>query len=104
MQTMLTSKLFVFLTRSWHEPIAIMTDIKSKFHLVRMSRSHIEFLHFVWWPDSDINKTPVEHRIVVHLFSVLSSSSCTNFALRQTAKDNNSCFSSKVVSTIERNF
>lgn len=49
-------------------------------------------------------KKDSDHHMVVHLFGALSSPSCANFALGQTAKDNNSCFSPKVVNTTEKNF
>ena len=42
--------------------------------------------------------------LLVHLFGAVSSPSCANFALRQTARDNKSTFHPKVIRTIENNF
>ncbi|XP_035257600.1 uncharacterized protein LOC118218934 [Anguilla anguilla] len=81
-----------------------MTDIQTMFHQVRVSKSDVDFLRFLWWPSNDVSKPPVEHRMLVHLFGAVSSPSCANFALRQTARDNKSMFHPKVISTIENNF
>ena len=100
----LTSTLLGVLTRFRQHPMALMADIKSMFHQVRVSKSDVDFLRFVWWPKGDVSLPPVEHRMTVHLFGAVSSPSCANFALRQTAKDNSSCFDQEVISTIENNF
>lgn len=42
--------------------------------------------------------------MTVHIFGAVSSPSCANFALRQTAKDNRGTCSPEVMSTIETNF
>lgn len=78
----LTNTLFGVLTRFRQEPVAVMTGIKSTFHQVRVSKSHVDFFHFLWWPYRDFSKTPVEHRMVVQLFGAVFSPSCANFALR----------------------
>ncbi|KAK0131196.1 hypothetical protein N1851_034101 [Merluccius polli] len=100
----LTSTLMGVLTRFRQHPVALMADIKSMFHQVRVSRSDADFLRFLWWPKGDVSLPPVEHRMTVHLFGAVSSPSCANFALRQTAKDNRSSISPEVMSTIETNF
>lgn len=40
----------------------------------------------------------------VHLFGDTSSPSCSNFALRKTAKDNKDEFPEEIIKTVERNF
>lgn len=42
--------------------------------------------------------------MTVHLFGVVKSQSCANYALRKTADDNQSQISTQVVSTIGYNF
>lgn len=71
----LTNTLFSVLSKFQQEPVAVMADIKSMFHQVRVSKSHADFLQFLWWPYGDISKTPVEHCMVVHLFGAVSSPS-----------------------------
>lgn len=100
----LTSTLIGVLARFRQHPVALMADIKSMFHQVRVSRGDVDFLRFLWWPNGDITLNPVEYRMTVHIFGAVSSPSCANFALRQTAKDNRGTCSPDVVSTIERNF
>lgn len=100
----LTSSLFGVLTRFRQEPVAVMTDIQTMFHQVKVSRNDIDFLRFLWWPNGNINKPPGEHRMLVHLFGAVSSPSCANFALRQTAKDNKNMFHPNIISTVENNF
>lgn len=100
----LTSTLFDVLTRFRQESVAVMTDIKAMFHQVRVSRSDVDFLRFLWWPSGDVSMPAVEHRMMVHLFGAVSSPSCANFALRQTAKDNKDCFRTEVTNTVENNF
>ena len=96
----LTSSLFGVFTRFREEPVAVMTDIQAMFHQVRVPNP----MRFLWWPTGDVGKPPVEHRMLVHLFGAVSSSSCANFVLRQTARDNKSTFHPKVIRTIENNF
>ena len=100
----LTSTLLGVLVRFRQHPVALMADIKSMFHQVRVTKSDVDFLRFLWWPKGDVFLSPVEHRMTVHLFGAVSSPSCANFALRQTAKDNINCFNPEVISTIENNF
>lgn len=98
----LTSTLIGVLTRFRQHPMALMADIKSMFY--RVSNSDVDFLRFLWWPRGDVCLPPVEHHMKVHLFGAVSSPSSANFALRQTANDNSSCFDQEVVSTIENIF
>ena len=84
----LTNSLIGVLLRFRREPIALMADIKSMFHQVRVSKSDINCLRFLWWPGGDIEQEPVDHRMLVHLFGAVSSPSCSSFALRKTAEDN----------------
>ena len=64
-----------------------MADIRSMFQ-VRVSKSDIDFLRFIWWRDGDIEQDPIDHRMLVHLFGAVSSPTCASFALRRTAEDN----------------
>lgn len=81
-----------------------MTDIQTMFHQVHVSKGHVDYLRFLWWPNGDASHPPVEHRMLVHLFGAVSSPSCANFALRQTAKDHKSIFHPSIISTVNNNF
>ncbi|KAB5513392.1 hypothetical protein PHYPO_G00249400 [Pangasianodon hypophthalmus] len=84
----LTNPLTGVLLRFRLEPIALMADIKSMFNQLRVSKSDIDFLHFLWWPDGDTEQDPLEHCMLVNLFGAVSSPSCASFALQRTAQDN----------------
>lgn len=81
-----------------------MADIKSMFHQVRVVKSDVDYLRFLWWPQDDTSQIPKEHRMLVHLFGAMSSPSIAAYALQTTAADNESCFSSQVAETIRHSF
>ncbi|KAK0151243.1 hypothetical protein N1851_007616 [Merluccius polli] len=100
----LTNSLFGVLTRfTRQEPIALMADIKAMFHQVKVSQKHVDFLHFLWWPN-DVTQNLIDYRMKVHLFGTTSSPSCANYALRRVAEDNKTHFKSEVMNTIQQNF
>ena len=68
----LTNGLVGVISRFRQEPVAVMTDIKAMFHQVRVSPNDVDFLRFLWWPKGDVNRKPVEHRMLVHLFGATS--------------------------------
>lgn len=81
----------------------MIADIQAMFHQVRVSKKDINFLRFLWWPQDDAKQAPVEYCTIVHLFRAVSLPSCANYALRKTADENQSQFSTEVVSTINCN-
>ena len=99
----LTNSLIGVLLRFRQEPIALMADIKSMFHQVRVTKSDTDFLRFLWWRDGNIEQDPVDHRMLVHLFGATSSPSCASFALRRTAEENLH-MRPQVTNTIMHNF
>lgn len=100
----LTNSIIGVLTRFRTEAVAIMGDIEGMFNQVRMDPEDVDCLRFLWWEDGDINLEPIEYRMLVHLFGATSSPSCSNFALRKTAADNESLFSEPVILSVRRNF
>lgn len=47
---------------------------------------------------------PEELMTAVHLFGVVSSPSCANFALKKTAEDDKTSFDHEIVRTVKLNF
>lgn len=82
------------------EHVAMMADIKGMFHQVRVPKNDADFLHFLWWPNGDVNQSLTEYRMVVHLFGAISSTSCANYILKRTAKDNEGKVNQDVLNTI----
>lgn len=64
----------------------------------------MDFLHFAWQPQGNLEQELVEYRMTVHLFGAVSSPSWTCYALRRAAEDNQASFSPDVVETVNRNF
>nr|XP_054592342.1 uncharacterized protein LOC107396521 [Nothobranchius furzeri] len=100
----LTNPLFGVLTRFRENPVALMADIKAMFHQVKVSKKHLNFFRFLWWPMGNSSVNPVEHRMKVHLFGAVSSPSVANYALRRTAVDNQNMFGTEVTDTVHSNF
>lgn len=100
----LTNSLFGVLTRFRQDLVAFMSDVEAMFHQVRMSPEDRSALHFLWWPDGDMDQEPEELMMSVHLFGGISSPSCANYALKRTAADNKADFSHETIRTVERNF
>jgi hypothetical protein len=86
------------------EKIALVADIESMFHQVRVTDEDRNVLGFLWWPGGDLNKKPKCKRLNVHLFGATSSQSCAAYALKRTAVDNAEIFEPEVVTTVQRNF
>lgn len=100
----LTSTLLGVLLRFRQESVAVMGDIQSMLHQVKVPEDDRDFLWFLWWPEGDLTKEVSEFRMTVHVFGAVSSPSCASFAMRKTADDNQSGFPSKVVQTIKESF
>jgi hypothetical protein len=84
--------------------VALMVDVESMFHQVRVTFNDYDALRFLWWPQNDLNVEPQEFRMLVHLFCATSSPTCANFALRRTADDILRDFYTAVLDTVKRNF
>lgn len=100
----LTNSLIGVLLRFRKEPVAVMADIRSIFYQVRVSAKDIDFLRFLWWPNGDVSISPVKNRMLVQLFGATSAPSCSTFALKRTAKDNEAHFHPEIIGTINNNF
>ena len=82
----------------------MMADIESMFYQVRVHEYDTDTLRFLWWPAGDLSKDPVEYRMLVHLFGAVSSPSCANYALKETATDNKHKYEKEVIDTVNRDF
>ena len=100
----LVNSLVAVLTRFRKDKIAIVSDVEAMFYQVSVRPDHRNGLQFFWWPNSDINKKPIPHRMRVHLFGATSSPSCASFALRQAAKEFGPEFEPYIASAIEESF
>lgn len=74
------------------------------FHQVLADPKDFNALRFLWWPDNDLSKQPVEYRMKVYLFGSTSSPSCNSFGLQNTTQDNAGDFDHEVVNTLLKKF
>ena len=58
---------------------------------------------FLWWPNNDLAKEPVDYQILVHSFGATSSPSCASFCLKKTDLDNLDKFDEETINTVNRN-
>ena len=100
----LTNKLVGVLTRFSLHPIAIMADIQAMFHQVRVTPEDQDTLRFLWWPEGNLSKLPMNYKMIVHLFGGTWSPSCCTYALRRTAEDNIGSYSPVALEMITHNF
>ena len=100
----LTSLLVGVLLRFQQHPVAVMSDIKSMFHQVRVPPHERDVLRFLWWTTGDLTQQPSVYRMCVHLFGGTWSPSACSFALRRTADDNRDDFSTEAVQAVKHNF
>jgi hypothetical protein len=82
-----TNNLVGVLTRFREHPVALVADVEGMFHQVRVSPDDHDALRFLWWPNDDLSREPVDYCMQVHLFGSTSSPSCASFCLRKTADD-----------------
>ena len=100
----LTNQLIGVLLRFRQEPVAVMADIEAMFHEVRVACGDRDVLRYLWWPGGELIRQHQVFRMNVHLFGGTWSTSCSNFALRRVAQDNQNEFSVDAVKTAQRNF
>ena len=100
----LTNQLIGVLIQFLEEHVAIMADIEAMFNQVKVAGKHRSFLRFLWWEDSDTYKGIVDHKMCVHVFGTVSSPSCSNYALKKTASDNQEEYGNDAAETLRKNF
>ncbi|XP_062620585.1 uncharacterized protein LOC134282159 [Saccostrea cucullata] len=99
----LTNSLLGVLLRFRQEKVAIQGDIEAMFHQVSIPEQDRDCLRFLWWKDGNLDASPEQYRMKVHIFGATSSPTCCNYALQQTAKEYGSDFDPTVMTTVLRN-
>ena len=100
----MTNSLVGVMTRFRQEPVAFMSDIEAMFHQVQVPTEHRDYLRFLWWENGDLSTELKEYRMTVHLFGAVSSPSCSNYALKETANRYEDVYGILVADTIRKNF
>ena len=84
--------------------VAMVADIKTMFHQVKVKPEDRESLKFLRWPDGNMSRSPKVYQMTVHLFGCTSSPSCATFCLREATRRFGSNFSSGIAKVVCRNF
>jgi hypothetical protein len=101
----LTNNLFGILLRFRQHGVGITADIEKMFYQVKVAPSDVNFMRFLWFPNCDFSKPPVEYRLNVHVFGATSSPSCSNFALKSTTEFiDHSKYSEHAIRAIDKSF
>ena len=86
-----TNCLIGVLIRFRQENTAIVADIKSMLHQVRVREEDQDSLQFLWW-DESTGDSLEEYVMTVHIFSATDSRCVANSTLKRTADDNDKKF------------
>ena len=100
----LTNSLNGVLCRFRKEPIAFTCDVEGMFHQVFVNPDYWNLLRFLWWDKGNVDSTPTEYRMSVHLFGATSSPGCANFTLKRTADDFEELFGSEPATFVKKDF
>jgi len=85
------------------ENTALVADIESMFHQVKVREEDQHSLRFLWWDTSTTN--PLEEYVVtVHIIGATDSSCAENASLKRTADDNVEDFDPVTIETLKCNF
>ena len=84
----LTRQIVRVFLRFKEEQIAVTDDIETMYQQVKVPENQRCFLRFLWWKHNDSSKVIVDNEVTAHVFSGISSPSCSNYALENTATDN----------------
>ena len=100
----LTNQIVGLLVKFREHYVAIMADIEAMFYQGFVTNQHRSLLTFLWWENGDIKEQPQRYHMNVHVFGGTSSPSCSNYALRRTARDNEVKHDPEVAETLRSNF
>ena len=100
----LTNQVVGILVNFREDYVEIMADTEAMFYQVFVANQHRSLLSFLWWENGDIKRQPQEYHMNVYVFGGISSPSCSNYALRRTARDNNVKYDPEVAETLRSNF
>ena len=98
-----TNNLTGVLLRFREDNIAVVADIESMFHQVKVKTEDEDSLRFLWWSGS-VDDPPEEYVMTVHIFEATDSPCSANSTLKRTAEDNANDFDPLTIKTLQRNF
>ena len=100
----LTYQIVGILLRFREGRVAFIADIKAMFYQVQVLGEHRSSLRFLRWKGNNTSNDIVDYEMNAHVFDGASSPSCSNYALRPTATDNEDEFGKEVAVSLENKF
>lgn len=100
----LTSNLVGLLCRLRKERFVLACDIEQMFHQFKVDEEERDFLRFLWWDKGNLERTPEDYRMTVHLFGATSSPGCANYGLKRIADDYEVQVGSMAANFVRQNF
>lgn len=97
----LTNGLLGIIIHFGQEPDAMVSDVEGMFHQVQAAPDDCNALRFLWWPNDDLSKKPVDYQMLEHLFR--ATSVFASFCLKKTASDNQGKFDQETITTVDQN-
>ena len=98
-----TNNLVGVLLRFRQDHTAIVANIESMFHQVKVREQDQDSLRFLWW-DGGTDEHPKEYVMTVHIFGATNSPCTAHSMLKRTADDNEHDFDPTTLETLRRNF
>ena len=74
------------------------------FYQVKIPEKQRSFVKFLWCEEENLAENIVDYQMCVHVFGATSSPSCSNYALRKTALDNQHVYGIETNNTLCRRF
>ena len=99
-----TNNLVGVLLRFRQEAFAVVADIKSMFFKILVEEGDRDVFRFLWFPDDDFDREPVDYQMQVHIFRATSSPSVAAYALRRTTWENSVNVDAETVRAVLKNF
>ena len=81
-----------------------MVNMESMYYQVRVPEYQQSFIKFLWWENHNIEEEPSDFAMCAHVFGGVSSTSCSNYALKRSATDNADQYGQEAAEVVRSNF
>ena len=98
------NSLIGVLFRFQNYKIALVADVEGMFHQVKVSKSDMDSLTFLWANHSFQSQRIDTFQMTVHIFGATDSPCCRNYALKSVGRDHHTEFSLVTIETILKPF
>ena len=99
----LLNSLVGVLLRFRKNEIALVADIEAMFHQVKVTKADADSLRFLW-AENPLKENPEIHQMLVHIFGATDSPTCSNHAVKTTARKNMHKYDPITIESILRSF